>query len=40
MRDIKFGLFFSTSDFCPPQKLPRRLETREIKTNLKGEHRQ
>jgi hypothetical protein len=25
---------------CPPQKLPRWLETREIKTNLKGAHRQ
>ena len=26
-------------DICAPQKLPARLEIREIPTNLKGEHR-
>jgi hypothetical protein len=29
----------SQAMMCPPQKLPGWLEPREIKTNLKGEHR-
>jgi hypothetical protein len=32
--------FAPQTEACPPQKLSRWLETREIKTHLKGEHRQ
>jgi hypothetical protein len=35
-----FSWFAPKLTACPPQKLSRRLEMREIKTDLKGKHRQ
>jgi hypothetical protein len=36
-REVKIGAKVLTLRDCTPQKLPRWLETREFKTNLKGE---